>query len=90
MFFLGRRGEGVVFLGRWSESRLSVCFFCRGLGVGWVAGCVVSRRVRVIRRLATRRALVLCCARVRLEVAGAFLVRWSIGHVPCDVQARFG
>ena len=25
-----------------------------------------------------------------LEVARAFLARWSIGHVPCDVQARFG
>ena len=28
--------------------------------------------------------------RVRLEVAGAFRARWSIGHVPCNVQARFG
>ena len=87
MFFFLGRGEGVVFSREVVRKMLVGVFFCRGLGVGWVAGCVVSWRVRLICRLATRRALVLCCARVR---AGAFLVRWSIGHVPCDVQARFG
>ena len=60
-----------------------------------VAVCVGSRCVGVIGPLGfVVRGLVRWCAaatgtgrpRVRL---GAFLARWSIWHVPCDVQARF-
>ena len=78
---------------------LLLCFLvCRkAIFFAGVAVCVVSWRVRVIGPLATCRALhglVRWCAaatgkgrlRVRLEVAGAFLARWPIRHVPCDVQ----
>ena len=60
--------------------------------------CRFLARLGVVLLPLVVRGLVRWCAaatgtggpRLRLEVAGAFLEHWSIGHVPCDVQARFG
>ena len=73
----------------------TMCSFL--LGSGGVAVCVVSRRVRVTDPFAICGLARWCAAatgtgrpRLRLEVAGAFLIRQYIRLVPCDVQARFG
>ena len=65
------------------RSRRTGVLFCRGLGVGWLLPFVLFRVRWCAAATGTGRPS------VRLEVEGAFLCTMAIGHVPCDVHARF-
>ena len=88
---------GVLFFRRGGPNVACRCsfFFQRSRRWVGVAGCVVSP-ARLGDWSSCHLSYAVRCAaatntdrpRARLEVAGAFLARRSIGHVPCDVQAR--